>query len=95
MTTKKQLQDQLTWYTSFTDYIENNHINIYNESCIYADKIERQELEDKFLEFPELEEEEEEEEEENNTCYECGEDIEQDERFCSKECFDNSFNERI
>jgi len=95
MTTKKQLQDQLTWYTSFTDYIENNHINIYNESCIYADNIERQELESKFLEFPELEEEEEEEEEEENTCYECGEEIDQDQRFCSKECYNNSFNERI
>jgi len=93
MTTKKQLQDQLTWYTYFTDYIENNHINIHNEAAKFSD--DRQKLENEFLQFPELEEEEEEEEEEENTCYECGEEIEQEDRFCSKECFDNSFNERI
>jgi len=92
MTTKKQLENTLTWYTYYADYIEKHFYNIHNEAAEFSD--DRQKLENEFSQFPELEEEEE-EEEENNTCYECGEDIEPDQRFCSKECFDNSFNERI
>ena len=86
MTNEKQ-KFLLEWHNLFTDYVQNNYANIYNDAAKYAD--ERQELESEFLQFPELEEEEE------NTCYECGEDIEQDERFCSKECHDNSFKEGI
>jgi hypothetical protein len=92
MTTKeKQLENTLTWYTYYVDYIEKHFYNIHNEAAEFSD--DRQKLENEFLKFPELEEEEEEEEE--NTCYECGEEIEQEDRFCSKECYNNSFNERI
>ncbi len=90
MTTKENLKLQIEWFNYFADYIKQYDINLYNEACANADDVERQILENEFLQFPELEEEEEE-----NTCYECGEDIEPDERFCSKECYDNSFNERI
>ena len=91
MTTKeKQLENTLTWYTYYVDYIEKHFYNIHNEAAEFSD--DRQKLENEFLKFPELEEEEEEEE---NTCYECGEEIEQEDRFCSKECYNNSFNERI
>lgn len=90
MTTKENLKLQIEWFNYFADYIKQYDINLYNDSCAHADNIERQILENEFLQFPELEEEEE-----NNTCYECGEDIDQEERFCSKECYDNSFNERI
>jgi hypothetical protein len=84
MTNEKQ-KFLLEWHNLFTDYVQNNYINIYNDAAKYAD--ERQELESEFLDFPEVEE--------VKNCYECGEDIEPDERFCSKECFDNSFNEGI
>lgn len=84
MTNEKQ-KFLLEWHNLFTDYVQKNHINIYNDAAKYAD--ERQELESKFLDFPEVEE--------VKNCYECGEDIKPDERFCSKECYNNSFNERI
>ena len=84
MTNEKQ-KFLLEWHNLFTDYVQNNYINIYNDAAKYAD--ERQELESEFLDFPEVEE--------VKNCYECGEDIEPDERFCSKECFDNSFKEGI
>ena len=84
MTNEKQ-KFLLEWHNLFTDYVQNNYINIYNDAAKYAD--ERQELESEFLDFPEVEE--------VKNCYECGEDIEPDQRFCSKQCFDNSFNERI
>ena len=88
MTTKKQLQDQLTWYTYFTDYIENNHINIYNEACKFSD--DRQKLENEFLQFPELEEEEE--EEEFIKCRECSDEAEEDSYFCSDSCAEDYKN---
>ena len=91
MTNEKQ-KFLLEWHNLFTDYVQNNYINIYNDAAKYAD--ERQELESKFLDFPQLEDEDE-DEDEQNTCYECGEDIDQEDRFCSKECHDNSFKEGI
>ena len=87
MTTKENLKLQIEWFNYFADYIKQYDINLYNDSCAHADNIERQILEDEYIEFPEVEE--------VKNCYECGEDIEPDERFCSKECYDNSFNERI
>lgn len=84
MTNEKQ-KFLLEWNKLFSDYVKNNYINIHNDAAKYAD--ERQELEDKFLDFPEVEE--------VKNCFECGEDIEPDQRFCSKECFDNSFKEGI
>ena len=87
MTTKENLKLQIDWFNYFADYIKQYDINLYNDSCAHADNIERQILEDEYIEFPEVEE--------VKNCFECGEDIEPDERFCSKECFDNSFNERI
>lgn len=84
MTNEKQ-KFLLEWHNLFTDYVQKNYINIYNDAAKYAD--ERQDLESKFLDFPEVEE--------VKNCYECGEDIKPDERFCSKECYNNSFNERI
>ena len=87
MTTKENLKLQIEWFNYFADYIKQYDINLYNDSCAHADNIERQILENEYIEFPEVEE--------VKNCFECGEDIEPDERFCSKECFDNSFNERI
>jgi len=87
MTTKENLKLQIDWFNYFADYIKQYDINLYNDSCAHADNIERQILEDEYIEFPEVEE--------VKNCFQCGEDIEPDERFCSKECFDNSFNERI
>lgn len=87
MTTKENLKLQIEWLNYFADYIKQYDINLYNDACANADNIERQILENEFIEFPEVEE--------VKNCYECGEDIEPDQRFCSKECFDNSFNERI
>ena len=87
MTTKENLKLQIEWFNYFADYIKQYDINLYNDSCAHADNIERQILENEFIEFPEVEE--------VKNCFECGEDIEPDERFCSKECYDNSFNERI
>jgi len=87
MTTKENLKLQIDWFNYFADYIKQYNINLYNEACANADDVERQILENEFIEFPEVEE--------VKNCYECGEDIEPDERFCSKECYNNSFNERI
>ena len=87
MTTKENLKLQIEWLNYFADYIKQYDINLYNDACANADNIERQILENEFIEFPEVEE--------VKNCYECGEDIEPDQRFCSKECHDNSFNERI
>ena len=87
MTTKENLKLQIEWFNYFADYIKQYDINLYNDSCAHADNIERQILENEFIEFPEVEE--------VKNCFECGEDIEPDERFCSKECYNNSFNERI
>ena len=28
------------WFNNFVDYVQDNHRNIYNEACEYADKIE-------------------------------------------------------
>jgi len=87
MTTKENLKLQIDWFNYFADYIKQYDINLYNDACANADNVERQILEDEYIEFPEVEE--------VKNCFQCGEDIEPDERFCSKECFDNSFNERI
>ena len=87
MPTKENLKLQIEWFNYFADFIKTYDINLYNDSCAHADNIERQILENEFIEFPEVEE--------VKNCFQCGEDIEPDERFCSKECFDNSFNERI
>lgn len=87
MTTKENLKLQIEWFNYFADYIKKCDINLYNDACANADNIERQILENEYIEFPEVEE--------VKNCYECGEDIEPDERFCSKECYDNSFNESI
>ena len=87
MTTKENLKLQIEWFNYFADYIKQYDINLYNDSCAHADNIERQILENEFIEFPEVEE--------VKNCFECGEDIEPDERFCSKECHDNSFKEGI
>ena len=57
MTTKKQLENTLTWYTYYTDYIEKHFYNIHNEAAEFSD--DRQKLENEFLQFPQLEEEEE------------------------------------
>ena len=87
MPTKENLKLQIEWFNYFADYIKQYDINLYNDACANADNIERQILENEFIEFPEVEE--------VKNCFQCGEDIEPDEKFCSKECFDNSFNERI
>ncbi len=29
-----------SWFDFFVDYVQDNHRNIYNEACEYADKIE-------------------------------------------------------
>ena len=87
MTTKENLKLQIEWLNYFADYIKQYDINLYNDACANADDVERQILENEFIEFPEVEE--------VKNCFECGEDIEPDQRFCSKQCFDNSFNERI
>jgi hypothetical protein len=33
--------NQYLWYNYFIDYVEQNHINIYNNACEHADKIEK------------------------------------------------------
>ena len=30
----------LDWFNYFTDYIQNNNTNLYNQACKYADDIE-------------------------------------------------------
>lgn len=31
----------LEWFNNFTDYIQNNNTNLYNQACKYADDIEQ------------------------------------------------------
>ena len=40
----ERLIKQLEWFNNFADYIETNNINMYNESCDYADNKERYEI---------------------------------------------------
>ena len=81
MTNEKQ-KFLLEWHNLFTDYVQNNYINIYNDAAKYAD--ERQELESKFLDFPELDE--------FISCRECTEEAEQDSYFCSDSCAEDYKN---
>lgn len=91
MTTKeKQLENTLTWYTYYVDYIEKHFYNIHNEACEFSD--DRQKLENEFLKFPELEEEEEEELDEFISCRECTEEAQQDSYFCSDSCVEDYKN---
>jgi|TARA_R100000482_G_scaffold111215_1_gene53531 hypothetical protein len=43
-TKMERLIKQLEWFNNFADYIEANNINMYNESCDYADNKERYEI---------------------------------------------------
>ena len=89
MTTKeKQLENTLTWYTYYADYIEKHFYNIHNEACEFSD--DRQKLENEFSQFPELEEEEE--EEEFIKCRECSDEAEEDSYFCSDSCAEDYKN---
>jgi hypothetical protein len=36
----------LEWFNNFTDYIQNNNTNLYNQACKYADDIENEETTD-------------------------------------------------
>ena len=81
MTNEKQ-KFLLEWHNLFTDYVQNNYINIYNDAAKYAD--ERQELESKFLDFPELDE--------FISCRECTEEAEPDSYFCSDSCAEDYKN---
>jgi hypothetical protein len=81
MTNEKQ-KFLLEWHNLFTDYVQNNYINIYNDAAKYAD--ERQDLESKFLDFPELDE--------FISCRECTEEAEQDSYFCSDSCAEDYKN---
>ncbi len=81
MTNEKQ-KYLLEWHNLFTDYVQNNYINIYNDAAKYAD--ERQELESKFLDFPQLDE--------FISCRECTEEAEQDSYFCSDSCAEDYKN---
>ena len=38
---KNKNLNQYLWYNYFIDYVEQNHINIYNNACEHADKIEK------------------------------------------------------
>lgn len=81
MTNEKQ-KFLLEWHNLFTDYVQNNYINIYNDAAKYAD--ERQELESKFLDFPELDE--------FISCRECTEEAKEDSYFCSDSCAEDYKN---
>lgn len=81
MTNEKQ-KFLIEWHNLFTDYVQNNYINIYNDASKYAD--ERQELESKFLDFPELDE--------FISCRECTEEAEEDSYFCSDSCAEDYKN---
>ena len=81
MTNEKQ-KFLLEWHNLFTDYVQNNYINIYNDAAKYAD--ERQELESKFLDFPELDE--------FISCRECTEEAMEDSYFCSDSCAEDYKN---
>tara|TARA_R100001443_G_scaffold18806_6_gene30041 strand:+ start:7991 stop:8182 length:192 start_codon:yes stop_codon:yes gene_type:complete len=43
-TKMERLIKQLEWFNNFADYLESNNINIYNESCDYADNKERYDI---------------------------------------------------
>ena len=43
-TKMERLIKQLEWFNNFADYLEANNINMYNESCDYADNKERYEI---------------------------------------------------
>ena len=43
-TKMERLIKQLEWFNNFADYLESNNINMYNESCDYADNKERYEI---------------------------------------------------
>jgi hypothetical protein len=81
MTNEKQ-KFLLEWHNLFTDYVQNNYINIYNDAAKYAD--ESQELESKFLDFPELDE--------FISCRECTEEAMEDSYFCSDSCAEDYKN---
>ncbi len=81
MTNEKQ-KYLLEWHNLFTDYVQNNYINIYNDAAKYAD--ERQDLESKFLDFPQLDE--------FISCRECTEEAQQDSYFCSDSCAEDYKN---
>ena len=40
----ERLIKQLEWFNNFADYLEANNINMYNESCDYADNKERYDI---------------------------------------------------
>ena len=87
MTTKKQLENTLTWYTYYADYIEKHFNNIHNFAAKFSD--DRQKLENEFLKFPELEEEEE---QDFISCRSCTEEAQQDSYFCSDSCAEDYKN---
>ena len=35
-----KLEKVLEWFNNFTDYIQHNNTNLYNQACKYADDIE-------------------------------------------------------
>ena len=39
---------QLTWFNYFVDYIQRSDYKAYNYGCEYADKMEKEELEDEL-----------------------------------------------
>ena len=43
-TKMERLIKELEWFNNFADYLETNNINMYNESCEYADQKERDEI---------------------------------------------------
>ena len=43
-TKMERLIKELEWFNNFADYLETNNINMYNESCEYADHKERDEI---------------------------------------------------
>jgi len=43
-TKMKRLIKELKWFNNFADYLETNNINMYNESCEYADQKEIDEI---------------------------------------------------
>ena len=84
MTTKENLKLQIEWFNYFADFIKTYDINLYNDSCAHADNIERQILEDEFIQFPELDE--------FISCRECTEEAEPDSYFCSDSCAEDHKN---
>jgi len=37
---KQKIHKDMMWFDLFVDYVHDNNINIYNEACEYADKIQ-------------------------------------------------------